>query len=212
MRRYSPAGRDYPLNFIHDRIAQVEEDFGYGFFGTEFYTYLLDNLTDVPTDVPDWNDCNVYAIDDKVQVNGCVFISLIANNTTDPLDSTNTWKEYPKFDVDCLNTLWENYLRKYLALRIYAGSLTYSTHTTGAGGLVIRGGGNVQTGNITRVANKTELQTVISELMSDSDMIRNNMLRWIYNNRTACNFSCILALDGSPRIKQSGGRRRWAFR
>ena len=210
--KYSPAGRDYPLTHICDRIAMVEEDIGYRVLGSEFYDYLLANLSAAPAAVEEWKDCNEYSVDELVQINGCVFVSLIDNNRADPLDSVDAWVEYPKFTVNCLNNFWTTHFRKYLAYNVYAGSLNYTTNATGAGGLVVRVQGDINRQNTTRTANKTEMYTMTASLLSDADMLYSNMLRWLIQNKTACKFGCILGVD-APAVKQHDrGGRRWAFR
>lgn len=210
--RYSPAGRDYPLTHICDRIELVEEDIGYRVLGEQFYTYLLNNLEEKPTGVEEWKDCNEYSNGELVDINGCIFRSLIDGNRQDPLDSVNAWEEYPKFTKSCLNTFWKSYFRKYLAYTIYAGSLNYTTNATGAGGLVVRVQGDANRSNTTRTANKTEMSTMTSDLLSDADTLYRNMMRWLVANKTQCNFGCIMGIE-SPAVKEHDkGGRRWAFR
>jgi len=211
--KYSPAGRDYPTTHICNRIPIEEETLRNRCFGEDFWAYMESKLTPLPTTAVEWEDNGSYADGDFVIRDTCLYESLVNANTSDPLTDETNWSKFKKFTEDCLNTFWESYLRPYLAFKTYSGSLLYTTHNSGAGGLTIRSddGGR---GNGTRVANKGELGNTNNQLLADAQDIYDNMIVWLKKNRSSCEFPTIKLFDdncGADCIQRKQTR-RWAFR
>lgn len=216
--RYSPAGRDYPTTNICPRIPIVEEAFWNNCFGEEMRDWMLERLTTYPVTATDWDGCKYYLEGDFVKRGGCTFESLANGNNTDPWqdDEEEFWQPLKKFTNECLNTLWENYLRGYFANKIYAGSLLYTTQNTQAGGLVIRAEGD-RGGS--RAGNATEIGHSKTALLQDAEDIYGNMMVWLKKNKEDCGFPEIKAFDcgtdgcatlNKPATYQWGFRRRGA--
>lgn len=211
--RYSPAGRDYPETHVCDRIALVEETLWNKCFGWDFYDYMITKISPLPTGQVEWEVGQSYAINQWVIRDSCSYKSLAGANTTDPLTDTTNWERHRKFTDDCLNELWEGYLRQYLAFKIYAGSLIYTTHNSTAGGLVIRSNEDGRGGG-TRVASKGEIIYSQEKILSDIQDIYDNMISWLKKNKTDCLFPTIKVLDESCGTDciQRKSKRRWAFK
>lgn len=209
----SPAGRDYPTTHICEVLPNIEETIWNRCFGDTFFDYMVEHLTDIPN--PDeWDDCKIYSDGDFVIRDTRIYESQVNLNRSDPLEDSTKWSLIKKFDTDCLNTLWERYLVKVIALRAYAGSLLYTTHNTGAGGLTIRSDDANRGGSGTRSANKAELILTETKTLKDAQEIYENMVVWLKKNRTTtCDFPAIKLFDEDcgPDCSPKKGR-RIAFR
>ena len=209
---YSPAGRDYPTTHICSNKLAIQEGLMNKCFGEDFWNYMVDSLTPYPTNAVEWVPATTYAADDYVIRDGCLYKSLEDGNSTDPLLDTVKWQAFEKFTKTCLNTFWVSYLRPYLAYRIYANSLLYTTHKSGAGGLVIRDSDrSSNTGS--RTATKAEISNTHSQLLSDSQLIYDNMKVWLKNNKDECDFPAIKIFEdcGGSDCGTRRSKRRWAF-
>lgn len=178
VKRYSPAGANYPEVNICLAIPQLEEDLGYKCLGETLYEWLLSKLTPMPDVSPEeYNPNTDYELNAYVIRNGCLFYSPISCNRTDPIDPETDWLPVEKFTDSCANTLWEKYLRRILALRIYESVLNYDTFQSGAGGVVVALGDGYNQGH--RAANKSEIADRAKRLDADANTAVQNMWRWM---------------------------------
>lgn len=207
--RFSPAGEQYPATHISKRILQVEMDVAANIWGCDFADYLETHLTP-PESADEWQDCKTYSDGDFALRSGIVYESTADNNRKDPLLGVD-WIEQPRFDTDCLNELFVYFMRPWLAHRIYAGTLEYTTNATQAGGLVKRFDDSSRTGG-TRTATVSELQANISTIRNDEAMIYGNMIEWLKKNAATCDFPEIKALSGCAINPLSNTFRRKAWR
>lgn len=215
VKRYSPAGRNYPEVNICEAIPQVEEDFGYKCLGEELYEYLLSVLTEYPANVQEYDPATEYTTDEVVVRNGCLFISDVACNRTDPLDADTDWLPVDKFTTACANTLWAKYLRRILALRVYETVMMYDTQQSGAGGVVVALGDGYNTGH--RAANKGEIADRAKRLDADANTAVQNMWRWMDKQLqegacTALPLQSAKACWSAQCTQPRKNIRRWAFR
>lgn len=205
--KYSLAGNDYPTAHICELIPQVEQEFARQCLGEDLYEYLQGVLTPYPASTSEWDVTETYDEDDIVVRNGCLFISLINSNATDPLSETGDWEAFEKFTAAGANLLWTGYLRRLLALKIYAASLVPTTWRSGAGGVVVNMGD--QSGF--RSATKSELSDIKTNALAEVERVTANMLHWLKENATANDlvYSDVCAtMCATPGTRQ----RRWAFR
>lgn len=215
VKRYSPAGANYPEVNICEAIPQVEEDLGYKCLGEELYEYLLSVLTEYPANVQEYDPATEYTTDEVVVRNGCLFISDTACNRTDPLDADTDWLPVDKFTVACANTLWVNYLRRILALRVYETVMMYDTQQSGAGGVVVALGDGYNQGH--RAANKGEIADRAKRLDADANTAVQNMWRWMGKQLeegtcTVLPLQSAKACWSAQCTQPRKNIRRWAFR
>ena len=177
VKRFSPAGANYPEVNICEAIPHVEEDLGYKCLGGELYEYLLSVLTPYPNVVVEYDPATEYGLNEYVVRHGCLFKSTVACNRTDPMEPDNDWTKVEKFTVACANTLWTGYLRRILALRVYETVMLYDTQQSGAGGVVVALGDGYNTGQ--RAATKGEIADRAKRLDADANTAVQNMWRWM---------------------------------
>lgn len=205
---FSPAGINYPTTHISKRIFTVENDVANKIWGCEFADYLDLHLVDF-SGAENWESCKVYALGALAMRNGIVYESEVASNKKDPIDGVD-WTEAERFDKDCLSELYVYFMRPFLAHRIYAGTLEYTTNNTGPGGSVRKFDDSTRQGG-TRSATVAEMNATISTVRDDEAMIYGNMIAWLKDNATTCEFPPIKALCSdsigpSPNINR---RKAW---
>jgi hypothetical protein len=206
---YSPAGAQYPTTHIDNRIKHVEMQVANDIWGCTFADYLDTHLV-VVTGATEWESCKTYANDAYVTKNGITYQSTAAGNKKDP-ETLENWEVVQRFDTACLNELYENFMRPWLAYRIYAGTLEYTTNNTGAGGLVKRFDDASRQGG-TKTGTATDINANIMTLRGDEEMIYRNMIAWLDDNATTCNFPAIKALCSTAIAPRSNIYRRHAMK
>lgn len=215
VKRFSPAGRDYPEVNICEAIPQVEEDFGYRCLGKELYEYLLTVLSTYPESAPEYDPDDEYDTDEVVVRHGCLYKSTVDCNRTDPVALDSEWTTVDRFAAACANELWVKYLRRILAFRVHQAVMVYDTQNSGAGGVTVNIGEGYNTGS--RAANEQEMARRQKRLEDDVNMTIENMYRWMQQkiDAQACTAlplqsatACWSAMCKSPQR----GIRRWAFR
>lgn len=215
VKRYSPAGANYPEVNICEAIPHVEQALGYKCLGEELYEWLISKLTPYPADVQNYDPSTEYGEDEYVVRNGCLFVSDVACNRTDPISADSDWSAVDKFTDACANTLWAGYLRRLLALRVYETVMLYDTQQSGAGGVVVALGDGYNTGH--RAASKGEIADRAKRLDEDANLVVQNMYRWFDKQLSAGTCSgmpinsakaCWSAQCEQPRK----GIRRFAFK
>lgn len=139
VQTYSPAGKTFPRNLICENIPIAEEDLVNNCLGQDLWDWLTEHQNPEIESAEDWQDCGDYAEGDTVKRNGLYYVSTADNNNTDPAKAGSDWQTAPKFDEDCANKLWEKYLRKILAYRVYFYALPFTAATPGAAGLIVQG-------------------------------------------------------------------------
>lgn len=205
--KYSTAGFDYPTRQFCELIPQIEQEFARDCLGQDFYDYLVSKLTPVPTGVLEYDKTLTYAIGDKVIRNGCMFVSLTAGNTTDPLSETGDWEAFARFTDAASNQFWKDYLRRLLALKVFMSSLLPTTWRAGNTGVVIAAGDSAGM----RAGNKGEMADLKAGLLSEIERVTGNMLYWISKNGTDAGFPSEFVCN---RMCATPGRRsrRWAWK
>lgn len=215
VKRFSPAGRDYPEVNICEAIPHIEEAFGYACLGEELYEYLLSVLSAYPESAPEYDEDEEYDTDDVVVRHGCLYKSNIDCNRTDPVARDSEWSAVDRFTTECANELWTKYLRRILAFKVHQAVMVYDTQNSGAGGVTINLGEGYNQGS--RAANDTELARRQKRLEDDVNQTIENMYRWMNKKIEAgeCTAlplqsatACWSAMCKSPQR----GIRRWAFR
>lgn len=169
--KYSPAGSDYPTATFCEIIPQVEQEFSRECLGKELYDYFVGKLTPYPSGVTEYDSGATYAEGDVVIRNGCLFVSAVASNTTDPLTETGDWEAFERFTDAGVNEFWNLYLRRILALKVYMSSLLFTTWRAGSGGVVIAQGDSAGM----RAANKGEIADVKRGLLAEIERTTENM-------------------------------------
>lgn len=214
VKRYAPAGRDYPEVNICEAIPQVEEQIGYECLGEDLYEYLQSVLTAYPATATEYDPNITYELDEHVIRHGCLFKSAVACNRTDPLEVDNDWTAVEKFTVECANTLWTRYLRRIIAFRVYESVVLFDTQQSGAAGVTVNMGDGYNAGS--RGATKSELTERQKRLQDEANRTVENMYRWMRKQQEdgTCTvlplesgIACWSRQCTSPRK----GVRRWAF-
>ena len=204
--RYSAAGKDYPTMHFCELIPQIEEEFVRVCLGTELYEYLVSNMAVVPSAL-EWDKAATYNTGDTIIRNGCLFVSEIDSNTgDDPLLSSGDWSEFERFSDAGSQALWERYLRRILALKVYSASLTYATWRSGSGGVVVNGGD----AQGFRSGTKSELSDIKTGLLAEVERTTGNMVKWLTDNATDQGLpyaTACLACETPGRRS-----RRWSFK
>ena len=103
-------------------IYQVEQREARLKLGIDFYNELIADLVDYSS-ASEWEDGTTYSAEDVVIWDG-IFYQAISETDTEPT-TVEFWELAPKFDKDCFNTLWCNYLGVYLALNVVKNSLMH---------------------------------------------------------------------------------------
>jgi len=215
VKRFSPAGRDYPEVNICEAIPHVEEEFGYRCLGEELYEWLLTKLEAYPADALEYDCDSEYDTDDVVIRHGCLYKSLIDCNRADPVVPDSDWEVVDRFTDACANELWTKYLRRILAFKVHQTVMVYDTQNSGAGGVTVNLGDGYNQGS--RAANDQELARRQKRLEDDVNVTIENMYRWMKKKIDAVEcadmplqsgVSCWAAICKSPQR----GIRRWAFK
>ncbi len=107
----SPAGLQWPDANINLVVDALERDYVSRLFGHEFYSTLTNDLTPLPAHIDEYNPSFEYGLDDIVQWRGVVYKSVVGCNRSEPGIDAN-WQRVPKFQKNCYNELWDNYLCK----------------------------------------------------------------------------------------------------
>lgn len=214
VKRYAPAGRNYPEVNICEAIPQVEEDFGYSCLGETLYEYLQSVLTAYPATATEYDPNTEYELNDFVIRHGCLFQSNVACNRTDPLEIENDWTAVEKFTVACANTLWARYLRRIIAFRVYESVVLFDTQQSGAAGVTINLGEGFNNG--LRAASKAELAERQKQLQDEANRTVENMYRWMKKQQTDGTCTVLPLESGVACWNQQcteprKGVRRWAF-
>lgn len=204
--RHSGAGKDYPTSQFCELIPQIEEEFARVCLGQELYDYLVSKLAALPSAV-EWSPSTTYSIDDRAIRNGCLFVSAQnSNQGNDPLLDDGNWNEFEKFTDSGCQELWEKYLRRILALKVYSSSLTPVTWRSGAGGVV------VNTGDVQgfRSGNKGEIFEIKTTALAEIERATGNMVYWLQKNYVDKN----LPYKTDCTVCPTPGRRsrRWGFK
>lgn len=205
--RYAPVLSNYPTANICNVILQVEEDYIYSCFGSTFYDYMAENLTDTSGQT-EWESGTSYALNAIVLRNGCLYKSTANSNANDPLTLVN-WTTVKKFTDACLNTLWDNYLCQTLALKTYYHCIIFDTWTAGAKGLTVIEADN----NGQRDAKAGEISLIQQNVLRQIDLISGNMFRWIRKVQAdeTCAFEGI-DICGTDCESPKVGARRWGLK
>lgn len=217
--RYSPAGKDYPTDWICQLIPVIEQQYGDTCLGETLYNWLQDNVSEVPDGVCEWSCNSSYDTGDYVIRNGCLFESQTDLNTTDPLiDPDETWKVPNRFgNDDCANEFWEKHLRKILALKIYAQSLTGNTLKAGANGLTELDSGGGFNGQGFKTSGKGVMSDYKNDLNHTLELLTQNMVIWVerkIRDNVTCEIplsSMLLCSNGNCQ-PNTNSRRRYSFK
>ena len=94
-------------------IADVERDEFNRILGWDLYELMLSNVTNVSTatkyTIGTYNLNNIVIYDNK-------YYTCLRNGVTTQPPTLNDWKLTPKFQSECYNVLWCDYLARYLSL------------------------------------------------------------------------------------------------
>jgi hypothetical protein len=207
--KYSTAGNDYPTAQFCELIPQIEQEFARDCIGPELYEYFLSKLAPYPVGLTEFVDGEDYDTGEKVIRNGCIFVSIVNNNQSDPLSETGDWEAWERFTEENVQAFWEKYLRRLLALKVYMASLIYTTWRAGAGGVTIAAGDSAGM----RAANKAEMSDVKTGLINEIERVTQNMRYWIRDNGTSAGFPSTFVCNSFNGCPTPGRRqRRWAFK
>jgi hypothetical protein len=121
---------------VCDHIRRKERRFAREFLGKDYYDLLIADLIDY-AGTDEYDSGTTYNQNDTVLYFGAILKSLVNANDTAPCDDDGTkWEVAPKFQTECYQNLWTDYLREYLALYIAAEVIDYTTYPLGNKGVL----------------------------------------------------------------------------
>ena len=112
VNHYVDIDRDFPVCKLKFILA-IERHAFLANLGKEFYTVLRDAKVDYST-VQEYKNDTAYAVGAKVVYKGIVYINIEASTGVPPSNYVN-WELAPKFEGDCYNEFWCEYLAPYLS-------------------------------------------------------------------------------------------------
>lgn len=175
--KFAPVRFDFPTANICDFIEDVELDL------FDDKCLLLATKTKLEEDLITYTNIQVYdgnetyALNEKVLLDGCIFVSKANGNTASPVDSA-VWDLAPKFTSTVYNELWNKFLKRYLAFNITATVMAYTTYQAGSKGLTKF---NIDNTGIQTVNTKEFFEWKTS-ITYDSARILRNMRNWMREN------------------------------
>lgn len=213
--RYSPESDHFPTAYVEPHIYPKEQTLRRTFLGKDFYDALIADQIDYGT--PDeWSKSATYASGDYVNYFGATLVSLTGSNTVQPCDDPDNvyWGIPDKFETSCYQSLWELYLRQYLAYYVIAAPLEYTTYPSGGKGVTewVDDGGGFRDGSGVKSASRQTMSKRLERLNNDANEIQQNMVEWM-NDQTddgACDFSDAMPCTGSGN--PTSKRRRVGYR
>jgi len=170
--KYAPVGKDYPSFRLSQQIPIAEQKFVRDYAGQDFWDYLTANLI-VYEDAPEWV-CEGHDEGEMVTYMGAVYESLEDDNASTPSENNGSWQLLPRFDVACIETVWDGYIAPYLALMVYKRSLPYAGTLSHAGGVTVYDNVNKE-----QSAKGKDLSGVAESLENDAAAIIGNMVYWM---------------------------------
>lgn len=213
--RYSPESNKFPTAQVEPLIFPKEQTVRRVLLGADFYDALVADMIDYGT-VETWEVTGTYSSGEYVNYFGTTLLSLVSGNTTQPCDDPGNeyWQEAERFETGCYQSLWELYLRQYLAFTIMSDALPYATYQSGGKGLVEwMDDGGLRDGAGSKSASTAILTNRRNQLLQNANDIFQNMAAWMIAQNTAgtCNFSDALPVSCSV-VNPSPPRRRIAYR
>ena len=151
----SAAGFDYPTSSFCLLIPQYEQALTHQCLGKDLYDFMVSKMNEYPENVTAWDQGVEYSIGDYVVRNYYTYKSTANSNTSDPAAFGSSWERFAKFNHAGATELWDEYLMRLIAMRVYNSSLPLVTYRAGAGGVIINTG--YSSGE--RTANKAEMLT-----------------------------------------------------
>ncbi len=216
---YSPAGKDYPTDWICKLIPAVEDEYGYECLGETLYKWLMDNVVAPPSDAVEWECGRSYETGEYIIRNGCLFYSISDMNATDPAsDESEGWEVAKRFGTNtCANDFWQLHLRNILALKVFVRSVGVTTRKAGPNGLTVLEGGGSFGNQGFKTGSKNELADYKNDILAEIETATRNMIRWA--NRTVrddqnCEvpLSTMLLCQTNNCQPTTRSVRRWGFR
>lgn len=177
--KYSPVRRDYPTAYICQMLEDVELKLMNDCFGYDFYMAMIDNLI-IYSNVPKYVNGTTYQLDDKVLLDGCIFISIVNSNNDNPIQS-DKWGLADKFETECYNELWQR-LKKYLAMQVIYYTMNYTTYQNGAKGTVKF----TEDNSGIKTVDREEMVLSKKSFLNDSLMILDNLKYWVITKKEEC--------------------------
>jgi len=198
--KYSPESNQFPTAYIQPHIFQKERAFARKVLGLEMYELLTADLVNHGTIKP-YDGATTYALNDVVEYFGMTLKSLQGSNNINPCEDAegDYWQEALKFTTPCYQTLWELYLRRFLAFHIMGEALEYTTYPAGAKGVIER----VDQNTGTRTASFSIFTAHKQALLKDAGEVLENMVQYMQeqnkafaaDENTGCDFSKALFVN-----------------
>lgn len=166
--------KDFPKCDLN-RIRTVERKVFRDCIGNTLYNELLDSLADY-SDAVQYKANETYTQGKNAVYNGVVYTAL--QDTDEPPTKKQYWEKAPRFDRECLETLWCEALGEYLAYSVLIPNLPL---------LLVQ----IRNGTMVRVAGKDmvvgdhkDLLAAISALEFFRDMAWDNLAAFVEDNNT----------------------------
>jgi hypothetical protein len=181
--RYASLSPEYPTRNLCDLIAQVEEGLANTCIGFDFYQSMLNDLTDKAGYVV--AKPGVKYLQGAIIQYECEYYEALQDDVTiAQVNDVFSFAKLKKF-VDADNQLlYEKYLRRIIALKVYAQSLTEATIKVTAGGAIVNQGDTM--GN--RTANRQELSALKDAALTNAKQAIENMYVWIERQKAQGKF------------------------
>jgi len=139
--RFSQESHNFPMAQARNVIFQREQNVRRTLLGHDFWALLEASLVEY-TNIETWSAQKTYSLDDYVDYFGLVLRSTTDNNTVNPCEDNPdpeaaAWVNARKFDNDCYEALWHNYLGPFLTGMVMPDLLISQTYRAGANGVTV---------------------------------------------------------------------------
>ena len=171
---YGPESSKLSSNVVRKQIAIEEPNFARKWLGWDFYELLIADAYDL-NEVDEWVEGSSYAIDAIVQCNMQMYKSLTATNVGLITDTTK-WQKISKMKTAAYATLYDSFLRNYLAFLITAQSVEYA-NAVGGKGLVDIDEDGLKTASIAKLDRRK------SATLSSADDALDNLNYWVLEQK-----------------------------
>ena len=187
--RYSPESGKYPPQMVERHIFRKEQKFARECLGFDFYDLLIADLKDW-SNIKAWVSGTSYATGDLVNYYGLIIESKVDSNNNNPCEDTGGtyWMLADKFNTACYQTLWENYMRDYLAFSVMATSLDHTTYPVSAKGA--QEWAQEGSGSGSKSASYQVFVGRKNKLLNDAADILENMKSWVLREHNDADSSC----------------------
>lgn len=135
IRKHSIVDASYRIEGLCDRILIYEELAFKDCLGLGFYEVLLDDLVQLPSEILDYDEENLYSINEYSIYREDVFKCIEVSQNEVP-EASEKWEKVNKFSTLCFQELYDRYLKVYLSNFIVHNDIVFNTTQAANKGLM----------------------------------------------------------------------------